>query len=80
MPAPRLRLVMTNLTKWLGVDCAHCHVMGEFEKDDKAPKETARKMFKMVRAMGQEYFPGSNPVTCWTCHRGQAKPQSLPPQ
>ncbi|MBZ5623465.1 MAG: photosynthetic reaction center cytochrome c subunit [Acidobacteriia bacterium] len=80
VPAPRLRLVMNNLTRWLGVDCAHCHVMGEFEKDDKIPKQTARNMFKMVRALGQDYFPGSNPVTCWTCHRGQPKPQSLPPQ
>jgi hypothetical protein len=80
VPAPRLQLVMTNLTRWLGVDCAHCHVMGAFEKDDKPPKQTARNMFKMVRAMGQEYFPGSNPVTCWTCHRGEPKPQSLPPQ
>ena len=80
VPAPRLRLVMTNLTRWLGVDCAHCHVIGEFEKDDKPPKQTARNMFKMVRALGQEYFPGANPVTCWTCHRGQPKPQSLPPQ
>ena len=33
MPAPRLQLVMTNLTKWIGVDCAYCHVPGEFEKD-----------------------------------------------
>jgi len=80
VPAPRLRTVMTNLTRWLGVDCAHCHVVGEFDKDDKPPKQTARKMFQMVRAIGQDYFAGSNPVTCWTCHRGQAKPQSLPPQ
>src|SRR5580704_13494923 len=55
VPAPRLRLVMTNLTRWLGVDCAHCHVMGAFEKDDKPPKQMARNMFKMVRALGQEY-------------------------
>ena len=79
VPAPRLRMVMTNLTKWLGVDCAHCHVMDAFEKDDKPPKQTARKMFGLVRTIA-ESFPGSNPVTCWTCHRGAAKPQSLPPQ
>jgi hypothetical protein len=79
VPAPRLRTVMMNLTKWLGVECAHCHVMGQFEKDDKPAKQTARNMFLMVRSIGQN-FPGSNPVTCWTCHRGAAKPQSLPPQ
>ncbi len=80
VPAPRLRTVMMNLTKWLGVECAHCHVMGAFEKDDKPPKERAREMFRMVRAIGSDYFKGSNPVTCWTCHRGAAKPQSLPAQ
>jgi hypothetical protein len=54
--------------------------MGAFEKDDKPPKERAREMFRMVRAIGSDYFKGSNPVTCWTCHRGAAKPQSLPAQ
>jgi len=80
VPAQRIPGVMNNLTRWLGVECAYCHVMGQFEKDDKPPKQAARKMFGMVRAIGKDYFDGSNPVTCWTCHRGAAKPQSLPPQ
>lgn len=80
VPAPRLRTVMMNLTRWLGVECAYCHVMGEFEKDDRPAKQTARKMFLMVRSINQDHFPASNAVTCWTCHRGQAKPQSLPAQ
>lgn len=80
VPAPRLQIVMANLNKWLGVECTHCHVPGEFERDDKPAKQTTRKMFLMVRAIGQDHFPGANPVTCWTCHRGSAKPQSLPPQ
>jgi len=80
VPAPRLRTVMLNLTTWLGVECAHCHVMGQFEKDDKPAKETARAMFKMVRAINQENFPTTGAVTCWTCHRGAAKPQRLPAQ
>jgi hypothetical protein len=80
VPAPRLAVVMTNLTRWLGVDCAHCHVVGQFESDDKPAKKTARTMFQMVRAINQNNFAGSNPVTCWTCHRGEAKPQSLPKQ
>ena len=79
LPAPRLRGVMVNLTRWLGVDCEHCHVR-DLEKDDKPAKQTARNMFKMVRAINQDNFSGSSPVTCWTCHRGEAKPQSLPPE
>ena len=80
VPAPRLRTVMLNLTTWLGVECAHCHVMGQFEKDDKPAKQTARAMFQMVRAINQDNFPSTGAVTCWTCHRGAAKPQRLPPQ
>jgi photosynthetic reaction center cytochrome c subunit len=80
VPAPRVQTVMMNLTRWLGVECAHCHVAGQFEKDDKPAKQTARNMFLMVRGINQNNFAGANPVTCWTCHRGEAKPQSLPPQ
>jgi photosynthetic reaction center cytochrome c subunit len=80
VPAPRVQTVMLNLNRWLGVECAHCHVMGQLEKDDKPAKQTARNMFLMVRGINQNNFAGTNPVTCWTCHRGEAKPQSLPPQ
>jgi hypothetical protein len=80
VPAPRLPAVMNNLTIWLGVQCAHCHVQGHFESDDVPAKQTARKMFTMVRAINHDNFPGSDPVTCWTCHRGAARPQSLPAQ
>jgi hypothetical protein len=78
VPAPRIQGVMANLTRWLGVDCAHCHVPDEFEKDDKPAKHTARSMFLMVRRINQDNFGSATPVTCWTCHRGAAKPESLP--
>lgn len=80
VPAPRLMSVMANLNRWLGVECSHCHVDGALDKDDKPAKQTTRKMFQMVRTIATEYFPERNPVTCWTCHRGAPKPQSLPPQ
>ncbi len=80
VPAPRLRSVMTSLTVWLGVTCEHCHVAGQSEKDDLPAKQTARKMLLMVRAINNDNFPDNRSVTCWTCHRGAAKPQSLPPQ
>jgi len=71
---------MNMLNRWLGVGCDHCHVGAEYEKEDKPAKQTARKMFLMVRKIGEDNFGSNNPVTCWTCHRGEAKPQSLPPQ
>jgi hypothetical protein len=80
MPAPQLMTVMGAFTKSLGTDCAYCHVPGAFDKDDKAPKQTARAMLRMVSKINADNFNGASPVACWTCHRGSAKPQSQPPQ
>jgi len=80
LPASKLLSVMGSFTKALGVQCGYCHVGREFEKDDQAPKQTARKMLRMAAKINSDNFGGSNPVTCWTCHRGSTKPQSLPPE
>jgi hypothetical protein len=79
-PATRVVPIMNMLNRWLGVGCDHCHVGTEYEKEDKPAKQQARKMFTMVRRIADENFAGKSPVTCWTCHRGSTKPESLPPQ
>jgi Photosynthetic reaction centre cytochrome C subunit len=77
MPASRLMSAMNRLTQSLGVDCSHCHVPDALDKDDKPAKQTARKMFEMVRTINATL--GVNRVTCYTCHRGQPQPASMPP-
>jgi Photosynthetic reaction centre cytochrome C subunit len=77
MPASRLMPAMSRLTQSLGVDCAHCHVPDALDKDDKPAKQTARKMFEMVRTINTTL--GANRVTCYTCHRGRPQPASMPP-
>ena len=77
MPASRLLPGMNRLTQFLGVDCAYCHVPDALDKDDKPAKRTARKMFELVRTINASL--GSNRVTCYTCHRGQPQPVSMPP-
>jgi len=76
--ASELQTFMARITKALGVGCDHCHVIGKFDSDEKAPKLAARKMILMVRAIDTQNFPSSNDVTCWTCHRGSVKPESAP--
>lgn len=78
IPAERLPVIMGSFTRWLGVDCVHCHVAGDFVSDAKPAKQTARKMWNMVVAINRDTFGGSGPVTCWTCHRGSVKPESVP--
>jgi photosynthetic reaction center cytochrome c subunit len=77
MPASRLMSAMSRLTQSLGVDCSHCHVPDALDKDDKPAKQTARKMFEMVRMINATL--GANRVNCYTCHRGQPQPASMPP-
>lgn len=75
VPAGGLLAAMNIISKSLGVDCAHCHVAREFEKDDKPAKQTARKMIEMVKE-ANKYAR----VSCYTCHKGQLKPVSFPPR
>ncbi len=76
VPSDQVLTVMKAFTEGLGVNCVYCHVSTEaLDKDDKAIKQTARKMLEMVRQMNKTY-PTNGQVTCFTCHRGAAKPVS----
>ena len=64
----------------LGTNCLYCHVSNEArELDDKPEKVTARKMFAMVKSINATTFNGEAKVVCWTCHRGETKPEAPPP-
>ena len=76
LPASVVMGAMEKISGFLGVDCDHCHVMGEFDKEDKKQKEETRLMFRMVNTISREL--NTNRVTCFTCHRGQARPEPGP--
>ncbi|MBA3295951.1 MAG: c-type cytochrome [Acidobacteria bacterium] len=81
-----LRIMDFGYSRGLGVTCTHCHVAGEWERDDKTTKQTARDMSKMMGTINSELLKkipnlkSTNPaVNCTTCHRGQTRPaQDLP--
>jgi hypothetical protein len=79
IPADQLISGMQFITASLGVECEFCHVQGAFEKDDKKPKQTARKMMEMMFAINEDSFDGHREVTCYSCHRGRTKPVGMPP-
>ncbi len=79
VPADQIFPTMTFIAASLGVECEFCHVSGEFEKDDKKPKQTARKMMEMTVAINADDFDRHREVTCYTCHRGNSKPAAIPP-
>jgi photosynthetic reaction center cytochrome c subunit len=78
IPADQLIPSMQFIQASLGVDCEFCHVHNAFEKDDKKPKQTARKMMEMMFAINKDSFDGNRAVTCNSCHRGNPKPQAIP--
>jgi hypothetical protein len=78
IPADQLIPAMQFITASLGVECEYCHVQGAFEKDDKKPKQAARKMMEMMFAINKDNFEGRREVTCYSCHRGSADPIGTP--
>jgi hypothetical protein len=82
VPAGRLLAIMNiGYGKSLGVSCTHCHTPGEWEKEDKTQKQTARDMSKMAATINNDLLgkipnlKGPNAIiNCTTCHRGQVKP------
>jgi photosynthetic reaction center cytochrome c subunit len=78
IPADQLIPAMQFITASLGVECEFCHVQGAFEKDDKKPKVTARKMMEMMITINQDNFDGHREVTCYSCHRGSSAPLATP--
>lgn len=82
MPAGRLLRVMEiAYSKSLGVDCTHCHVAEQWEKEDKPTKQIAREMWGMMKSINGQFLKNiknlkseSPTINCTTCHRGQTKP------
>jgi hypothetical protein len=78
VPADQLIPTMQFISASLNVECEFCHVEHAFDKDDKKPKQIARKMMQMQMAINTNSFEGHQEVTCNTCHRGSTDPVSVP--
>ena len=64
----------------LSMNCSECHHTGSVERyaDDTPMKQTARKMILMVSALNKSNFGGKREVTCYSCHRSDARPKVTP--
>jgi hypothetical protein len=81
---------MKQFAQSLGVRCQFCHVGKEglpldqfdFVSDDVSQKRIARAMMRLVQGLNTQLakeLPQSTArVTCYTCHRGSAKPVHAP--
>lgn len=78
VPADQVIPAMQFIANSLGVRCEYCHVEHAFDKDDKVPKKTARKMMTMMFAINQDNFKGQHVVSCYSCHHGSKAPVAIP--
>jgi hypothetical protein len=67
----------------LGYDCVSCHGSGISTDRDAFAITTpsiqrARQMVLMMNAINRTNFGGAPRVTCFTCHRGQIRPEVVP--
>lgn len=69
---------MKAIDRALGVECVHCHTIDDWKKDDKPAFAFAGRMMKMVDGVNEGTLRGIGAVTCWSCHRGNAKPARMP--
>ncbi len=76
--ASDLKSSMLLMSASLGVGCSNCHVVGNWDRDDKPAKDTARKMLAMVRDTRREFTDIR--IGCPTCHHGVSKPETALPQ
>lgn len=79
IPSDQLLPTMQFITSALGVQCSYCHVEKAFDRDDKEPKQIARRMMRMTLGINSREFEGHQNVTCYSCHRGTPKPLATPP-
>jgi hypothetical protein len=73
--------VATRMQAWstaLGVPCSHCHVPDAWTDGSKPAHDFAQRMHRMLDALNAGPLNGLEPITCWTCHRGQTRPARLP--
>jgi len=82
VPAARVpRIMNIGFGRSLGVRCAHCHVAGKWDLEDKPQKQVARDMMALSHVITDSLLAkipnlrSQKPtVNCTTCHRGSIKP------
>ena len=70
--------IMRTFTAGLGVQCAYCHIQGNFASDENPKKDAARKMIELAKLVNTQFPDKKMHVTCFTCHRGEAEPKTAP--
>ena len=80
-----LKKTMDGFTEQLGVKCTFCHIVDQYDKDERPHKADARRMIKLVQDMKTKRADYFGPrvkeavITCSMCHKGKAEPEPFVP-
>jgi photosynthetic reaction center cytochrome c subunit len=83
IPVDEFMDTMGMFSAALSLNCIDCHVtesVAAWERfaDETPLKRTSRRMMNMVNTINKQNFSGVRSVTCYTCHRGDMRPKTLP--
>ena len=73
--------VQVQMQAWsgaLGVECAHCHIDGNWTDASRPTFDFARRMNTMLAALNAGPLKDVDAISCWTCHRGRSIPARIP--
>jgi hypothetical protein len=80
MPVNEFMGTMGIFSAALGMSCEDCHAAGDADwsvyATDSPRKQMARVMITMMATINKTHFRGRQVVTCYTCHRGSARPRA----
>lgn len=83
LPVDEFMETMGMFASALGLNCADCHTFESSSSwaayaDETPIKQTARRMIRMLRTINDQQFGGQQFISCWTCHRGDLRPDVVP--
>ena len=83
IPVDQFMGTMGIFASALGKNCSECHGVESggnwaLYAQDTPLKQTARRMVLMVKQINDANFGGRQMVTCYSCHRVQARPKLTP--
>ncbi|HEY6952276.1 MAG TPA: c-type cytochrome [Bacteroidota bacterium] len=77
--------MMETWSRSLGTSCQHCHIVDQWQKDDKPEKQIGRDMLQMLGEINSKQLANIRnldskepTISCWTCHQGRIKPPKAP--
>src|ERR1051325_2662428 len=82
IPVDQFMATMGFFSASLGMSCEDCHMADDRNwagfAADNTRKRMARRMIQMMQKINEDNFGGRQMVTCWSCHRGQDAPRTVP--